>query len=174
MPSGLMEATMMRKMLIVDHSRCTGCRLCELVCSVNKGGAANPAAARITVVKWEPICVDTPMVCQQCDTAPCATVCPVQALSRDEELGRVTINYERCIGCRFCIAVCPFGAMGFDPVTRKVIKCDLCDGDPVCVKFCEPRAIQYVDASAANAAKSRQAAEKLADLMKRVAVATSA
>jgi carbon-monoxide dehydrogenase iron sulfur subunit len=164
----------MNKMLIVDHSKCTGCRLCEVVCSVNKDGAANPAAARITVVKWEPICVDTPMVCQQCDTAPCAAICPVGALSRDEVLGRTTIDYERCIGCRFCVAVCPFGAMGFDVVARKVIKCDLCDGDPACVKFCEPQALQYVDASTANMVKVRQAAEKLADLMKRVAVSAGA
>jgi carbon-monoxide dehydrogenase iron sulfur subunit len=164
----------MNKMLIVDHSRCTGCKLCEVVCSVNKDGAANPAAARITVVKWENICVDTPMVCQQCDTAPCAAICPVGALSRDEVLGRTTIDYERCIGCRFCVAVCPFGAMGFDVVARKVIKCDLCDGDPACVKFCEPQALQYVDASTANMVKVRQAAEKLADLMKRVAVSAGA
>ena len=49
----------MMKMLIVDHSKCSGCRLCEVVCSAKKNGAVNPTKARITVIKWESICVDT-------------------------------------------------------------------------------------------------------------------
>ncbi len=159
----------MDRMLLVDHSRCTGCRLCEVACSVKNGGAANPTLARIAVIKWEPICVETPMLCQQCESAPCMAICPVKALSRDGVVARVALDYDVCIGCRLCVAACPFGAMGFDPVARKVIKCDLCDGDPTCVKFCEPKALQYVDASTANRAQMRQAAEKLSELISRTA-----
>lgn len=159
----------MTKMLIVDHSKCTGCRLCEVVCSVKKNGAANPARARITVIKWESICIETPMLCQQCETAPCVAVCPVGALTRDESISRVTVDYDLCIGCKFCVAVCPFGAMGIDPVARKVIKCDLCDGDPTCAKFCETKALQYVDASTASKTKMREAAQNLSDLLKKTA-----
>ena len=157
----------MNKMLIVDHSKCTGCRLCEIVCSIKKNATSNPARARITVVKWEPICVETPMLCQQCESAPCMAVCPVGALTRDEELARVAINYDLCIGCKFCVAACPFGAMGIDTVARQVIKCDLCDGDPTCVKFCETKALQYVDATTVNTVKMREAAEKLSELLKK-------
>jgi len=159
----------MNKMLIVDYSKCTGCRLCEIVCSIKKSGAVNPTRARITVIKWEPICVETPMLCQQCESAPCIAVCPVKALARDEEIGRVTIDYDLCIGCKFCVAACPFGAMGVDPVARKVIKCDLCDGDPTCVKFCETKALQYVDASTVNITKMREAAGKLSELLRKSA-----
>ena len=159
----------MNKMLMVDYSKCTGCRLCEIVCSIKKNGAVNPTRARITVIKWEPICVETPMLCQQCDSAPCIAVCPVKALARDEEIGRVTIDYDLCIGCKFCVAACPFGAMGVDPVARKVIKCDLCDGDPTCVKFCETKALQYVDASTVNITKMREAAGKLSELLRKSA-----
>ncbi|HUU64353.1 MAG TPA: 4Fe-4S dicluster domain-containing protein [Dehalococcoidia bacterium] len=159
----------MMKMLIVDHSKCTGCRLCEVVCSAKKNGAVNPTKARITVIRWESICVDTPMLCQQCESAPCMAVCPVVALARDEDIGRVTINYDLCIGCKFCVAACPFGTMKFDPVARKVIKCDLCDGDPTCVKFCETKALRYVDASTVNIAKMREAAEKLSELIRKSA-----
>ena len=159
----------MNKMLMVDYSKCTGCRLCEVVCSIKKNGAVNPTRARITVIKWEPICVETPMLCQQCDSAPCIAVCPVKALARDEEIGRVTIDYDLCIGCKFCVAACPFGAMGVDPVARKVIKCDLCDGDPTCVKFCETKALQYVDASTVNITKMREAAGKLSELLRKSA-----
>jgi carbon-monoxide dehydrogenase iron sulfur subunit len=157
----------MNKMLIVDHARCTGCRLCEAVCSVKKNGAVNPTTARISVIKWEAICVETPMLCQQCESAPCAAVCPVKALARDDSLGRVVIDYDLCIGCRFCVAACPFGAMGFDPDSRRVIKCDLCEGDPTCVRFCETGALQYVDASTANMTKMREAAGKLSELLRK-------
>ncbi len=157
----------MKKMLIADHSKCTGCRLCEVVCSVNKNGAVNPGRAMVAVVKWDQDCIAIPMLCQQCESAPCIAVCPVKALARDEDIGRVTINYDLCIGCRFCVAVCPFGAMGFDPAARKVIKCDLCDGEPACAKFCETKALQYIDISTANREKRRHAAEVLSDLIRK-------
>ncbi len=157
----------MNRILIVEPSKCTGCRLCEVVCSVKKNGAVNPTRARIAIIKWESICLETPMLCQQCESAPCVAVCPVKALARDSELERVSIDYDLCIGCKFCVAACPFGAMGIDPVARKVIKCDLCDGEPTCVKFCETKALQYVDASIANITKMRKAAEELSELIKK-------
>jgi Fe-S-cluster-containing hydrogenase component 2 len=85
---------------------------------------------------------------------------------RDEDMGRVKINDDLCIGCRFCVAVCPFGAVAMDHVSEKVIKCDLCDGDPTCVKFCETKTLQYVDATAANTSKRREAAERLPELIR--------
>lgn len=157
----------MGRMLIVDYAKCTGCRICELVCSAKKNGSASPSRARIAVLRWESISVATPMYCQQCQTAPCAAVCPVKALARDETFSRVAINQDLCIGCRFCVAVCPFGAMALDTVTQKVVKCDLCDGDPTCVQYCEPQALQYVEDSMVNLARMRKAVEKLPDLIVR-------
>ena len=57
-------------------------------------------------------------------------------------MGRVEVDYEKCIGCRTCVSVCPFGAMHFVASDRKVIKCDLCDGDPQCVRFCDTKAVR--------------------------------
>jgi Fe-S-cluster-containing hydrogenase component 2 len=74
------------------------------------------------------------------------TICPMKAISRDPELNRVVVDYNTCIGCRSCVAVCPFGAMSYNALTQKVMKCDLCDGDPQCVRFCETKAIRYADA----------------------------
>jgi carbon-monoxide dehydrogenase iron sulfur subunit len=88
-------------------------------------------------------------------------VCPVKAISRDEELGRVFVDYDVCIGCRSCVGVCPFGAMSFNTIDRKVFKCDLCDGDPQCVRFCEVKAVDFVDADEVSILKKRGAAEKL-------------
>ncbi len=159
----------MQKILIVDHERCTGCRLCELVCSVKNAGVSNPSRARIHIIKWEMEGFELPMVCQQCESAPCMAVCPVDALSRDDDLGRVVIDYDLCIGCKLCVAACPFGGMGIDTVAKKVIKCELCDGDPICVKFCQPQALQYVPASTVNLRKKREAGLKFSELMRRFA-----
>ena len=70
-----------------------------------------------------------------------------------------------------CAAVCPFGAMGFDPLAKKVIKCDFCDGDPQCVRFCETEAIQYVDADEVSDVKQLAAADKFTGIMQQVAAA---
>ena len=98
----------MAKVLKVDYQKCTGCRLCELVCSVSHHGISNPARSRIKVMKWETEGLYIPMSCQQCEDAPCMSACPVKAISRDETLGRVMVDYDVCIGCRTCVSVCPF------------------------------------------------------------------
>jgi carbon-monoxide dehydrogenase iron sulfur subunit len=161
----------MQKVILVDQDKCTGCRLCEMVCSVKHEGVSNPSRARISIVKWFQEGFFMPMVCQQCMEAPCVAVCPKDALSRDEELGTVKLDYDLCIGCKMCVTACPFGGMGIDTATNRVIKCDLCDGDPQCVRFCFPGALQFVEANAVNLRKKREAATKLADLMSKVVAA---
>jgi Fe-S-cluster-containing hydrogenase component 2 len=143
--------------------------LCELVCSVKHDGISNPVRSRIRVMKWEAEGLYIPMSCQQCQDAPCVTGCPVKALSRNEELGRVEVDYDTCIGCRTCVSVCPFGAMGFNTVDHKVIKCDLCDGDPQCVRFCEVKAVEFKDAGDVSIVKKREAAQRLYKADKRAA-----
>jgi Fe-S-cluster-containing hydrogenase component 2 len=150
----------MAKILMINHEKCTGCRLCELVCSVSHEGVSNPSRSRINVIKWEAEGLYIPMSCQQCEDAPCMTICPVKAISRDQALDYVKIDYDVCIGCRSCVAVCPFGAMGFNVKDKKVFKCDLCEGDPQCVRFCDVKAIEYVDANQLNIIKKREAAQK--------------
>lgn len=157
----------MHKVIIVNHDKCTGCRQCELVCSVKHTGTSNPSRSRISVVKWEGEGFYLPMICQQCQEPACMAVCPKKAISRDEELGRVVVDYDLCIGCEMCVAACPFGGMGIDTVEKKVIKCNLCDGDPMCVRFCKAGAIEYMDASTSNLKRKREAAEKFSELMRK-------
>ena len=158
----------MTKILIVDQEKCTGCRLCELVCSVKHVGVSNPSRARLSIVKWEAEGYYLPMICQHCEKAPCKTVCPKDAIYHDEELNRVMIDYDLCIGCRMCVAACPFGSMGFDTKENKVIKCDMCDGEPLCVNFCDMKAVDYVDAGTVTLKKKRMAGKKLSMSLKQV------
>jgi anaerobic carbon-monoxide dehydrogenase iron sulfur subunit len=112
-------------------------------------------------MKWEMEGLYIPMSCQQCQDAPCVNACPVKALSRDEDLGRVVVDYDVCIGCRTCVSVCPFGAMSFNTIDRKVFKCDLCEGDPQCVRFCDRKAVDFVSPDDVSIDKMREAASRI-------------
>ena len=145
----------MGKMILVDHTKCTGCRLCETVCSLVNVNACNPDRARIKVVRWEWEGLQIPTLCLQCEEAACIKVCPVKALSKDPALGSVRLNTSLCIGCKLCLQACSFGAISYDPVRNEMVKCQLCDGDPACVKFCETKALQFVDIRDASIKKKR-------------------
>lgn len=157
----------MQKVIVADPIKCTGCRICEMVCSIKKEGVNNPTRARIQVIKWDAAALSMPIVCQQCQDPPCLAVCPVNALSRDENLGVVNLAQDVCIGCKACVASCPFGAIGIDTKADRITKCDLCEGDPTCVKFCDTGAIQFLTASTLNLRKKRESAQKFSELLQR-------
>lgn len=122
---------------------CTGCRACELACSFKCDGVFSPAKSRIRVVKMDEEGIDVPVGCEHCDDAPCILVCPVKAITEDKETGAVILNQDTCIGCKECLAVCPFGAIHYDEARKIFYKCDLCGGEPECVKWCETKAVNY-------------------------------
>jgi Fe-S-cluster-containing hydrogenase component 2 len=161
---------MSNKILIVDPDKCTGCRLCELVCSVKHNGVSNPSLSCIHIVKWDNDGFYLPMRCQHCEDAPCMAVCPRAAIYRDKELDRVLINQELCIGCKMCVSACPFGAMGYDADRGRVFKCDLCDGDPQCVRFCDMKAVDYVESKKVQYSRMRESAEKYSETMRKHAL----
>jgi len=129
---------MPRKRIFVEPILCIGCLQCELVCSITKTGMANPANSRIKVTKIEEKGICTPVVCHHCDTAPCQSSCPSDAIYRDTKTWAVVINDVLCINCGECVAACPFGAMQFS-AEGSVVKCDLCGSDPLCVRYCQER-----------------------------------
>jgi anaerobic carbon-monoxide dehydrogenase iron sulfur subunit len=164
----------MSKALYINYEKCTGCRLCELVCAVKHDGISNPMRSRIKVMKWEMEGLYIPMSCQQCQDAPCLNVCPVKAISRDEEMARVMVDYDVCIGCRSCVAVCPFGAMNFNVIDKKVFKCDLCEGDPQCVRFCDRKAVDFVSPDEVSIEIKREAASRMSQAGKQASALVAA
>jgi carbon-monoxide dehydrogenase iron sulfur subunit len=156
----------MNKMLVVDYEKCTGCRLCEMACSVFHVRASNPAKSAVRIVKSEGKGLNVPVICQQCEEPACANICPVQAISRDEDTEAMVVDDDLCVGCRMCIVACPFGAVTLDRDRRQAIKCDLCGGvEPWCARFCEPGALTYKLPPAVSLDKKRVAGRRLVEAL---------
>ena len=155
----------MTKVLARDYTKCHGCGECETACRMISELRTGSAQPRVKAISWDLEGWGVAISCQHCEPPPCGSVCPKEAIFRDGELNRVMVDYDKCIGCRTCVAACPFGAMEFDAEVKRVIKCDLCDGDPVCAKLCAYEAIRYVDEKEECAVKMMDVAEKLKELV---------
>ena len=131
----------MAKTFILIPQNCTGCRTCELACSMGKAVDGRLAHSRISIFKTGHEQY-MQMTCLQCVDAACVKVCPTNALVRDSESRYIKVDEDRCIGCGLCETACPFGHMFFDKSDGKPKKCDMCGGDPVCARFCPHGALE--------------------------------
>jgi len=119
-----------------DYQKCSGCRKCEIACSLFHERKVWPEASRIRVFMLVPG-VEIPHFCSQCPDYPCVESCPVSALSVSEVTGAVLVDAKKCIGCGRCIDACPGQIPHLHPSGNYVLICDLCGGDPQCVKVCK-------------------------------------
>jgi putrescine aminotransferase len=127
---------------------CTGCHLCELVCSAYHFSEFAPTRARIRISNHPLEGQSEVMACFSCPDAPCIAACPQDAISRTASRQPLFIDPQKCDGCDgdpACVPACPYGAMYFDAQTCYALACDLCNGDPQCVKFCYPQAVTFAE-----------------------------
>ncbi len=167
--------------MVIDTVRCIGCHTCAVMCKHENNLPRGIWWNRILTNGGEEM--DTPsgewpnnsmsyvpLNCQHCENPACVKVCPVGATTKDSENGIVLQDYDRCIGCRMCIASCPYtGVRSFNweepsyaiafpvggdvPTHQKhtVEKCILCHGrvekglDPACIEACPARARHFGD-----------------------------
>lgn len=108
---------MVRYGMVIDLKKCVGCQACTVAC---KAESFVPSGILWNQVLEEesgkyPSVMKTflPKPCMHCDNPPCVKVCPVKATWKRED-GIVVQDYERCIGCRYCLVACPYGARSFN------------------------------------------------------------
>ena len=167
----------MRYGMVIDKSRCVGCQACTVACKQKNATAPNIFYSSVLVsekgtypaVRMEFL----PVLCNHCEDAPCVDVCPTGATVKQEN-GIVTIDPDKCIGCRYCMVACPYNARSFNydeleahfvgheftpfEAARKgeytigtVGKCDFCADrvaageEPKCVETCVARARIFGD-----------------------------
>ncbi len=132
---------MERKRFHIESDKCTGCRLCESVCSLSQEKKMDLTLSRIQI---DPLSESRyrPRVCLQCKDCPPSEVCPKGAFQREAETGVVKILKNACDRCGLCIPECPFSSV-FEG-DGSVIVCDVCEGSPKCVEVCQKQAIQFI------------------------------
>jgi len=183
--------------MVIDTKRCIGCHTCAMACKVENNLPANVWWNRVLTAGGKDM--DTPsgkfpnvllsfitLACQHCSNPHCVKVCPVGATYAREEDGVVIQDYDRCIGCRYCIAACPYtGVRQFNwekpkyqiafpvgdadvPTHQKhtVEKCTLCVHrlakglHPACIEVCPARARFFGDFNDPNSKVSQLLRQK--------------
>lgn len=153
----------------IEVDKCIGCAKCLEACNIENDVPKGPFFVRTWVERYiiktdgqvivksiheavgesESAVVEkdilrsffVPKLCNQCEKPPCVQVCPVGATFTTED-GVILVDEERCIGCRYCIHACPYGARYLHPVTRVAEKCAFCYHRivkgrlPACVEVC--------------------------------------
>ena len=176
--------------IAINKTRCIGCQTCAHACKMQNNV---PSGMRWNRVLTEGCDVEDgalgefpnlsrgylPVACQHCENPACLRVCPTGATYKDDK-GRVEVDYEKCIGCRMCMAACPYNARVFNwndptrepdfnygdkdvPVRGKgvVEKCTLCKErtdrgeEPMCVKCCPVKARTFGDLDDPNSEISK-------------------
>ncbi len=144
--SGLKDRELDRKLipnlLMVNSRKCTGCRTCELICSFVHSKAFSYQNSAITVTRNEDWGSSKLTICLHCEDPECVKVCPSGALNKDNDTGFVSLDQEKCTLCMLCIDACPYHAIHDND--DKIVKCDLCGGEPMCARYCPSEAIEWI------------------------------
>jgi Fe-S-cluster-containing dehydrogenase component/formate-dependent nitrite reductase membrane component NrfD len=130
---------------VIDLKMCIGCHACTIACKAEHDIPVGGNRCWVKTVEKGTF-PDTqrlffPVLCNQCEEAPCMNICPTNALFRRRD-GIVDMHGDSCIGCRACMVACPYDQLFIDPNTRTAEKCNFCANrvenqlQPACVSVC--------------------------------------
>ena len=144
----------------IDQTKCNGCKACYMACADKHDlpeGVQWRRVVEYTGGSWQVngdtavpnvFSYYTSISCNHCENPVCVQVCPTTAMHKNDD-GTVSVDQDKCVGCRYCEWVCPYSAPQFNAETGKMSKCDLCadyratDQDPACVAACPSRALHW-------------------------------
>ena len=146
----------MKGRIYVELGKCMSCHSCEFACALEHSQSKQlakaihedtPPVARVYVedIEGTPVALQ----CRHCEDPPCVSVCPREAIEKLGPGQAVLIDEEKCTGCKFCVAACPFGMVALQEHRKLAIKCDLCprranEGlEPACVDACPSGALCF-------------------------------
>ena len=161
--------------MVFDQNKCVGCRDCRDACNeTNK----LPAGRSLLILElqgdklesdrgYSPDRKYVRVSCQQCENAPCVTVCPTGAAHRDPKTNIVTMDPSKCVGCKYCIVACPYNVRFINEQTKVADNCDFClhtrlekQQQPACVESCKYDALVFGDLNDPKSYVSRLLAVK--------------
>ena len=144
-----------------NAKRCTGCKTCMLACKDYRNLDASVSFRQVYEFvggswskdergRWAQngVAVYVSSACNHCASPACMEVCPTGAMGKNE-LGLVSVDEHRCIGCGYCALSCPYHAPKVDRTVGHSVKCDGCSqraregSAPVCVEACPLRALEF-------------------------------
>ena len=148
----------------IDLRKCIGCHACTIACKAEHQIPIGVNRCWVKTVERGTF-PDTrrfffPVLCNQCDEAPCVRICPTSALFKRRD-GIVDLNGSACIGCRACMVACPYDQLFIDPDTHTAEKCNFCANRvenqllPACVSVCPTECRIFGDLEDASSELSR-------------------
>lgn len=131
--------------MVIDLRRCIGCHTCEVVCKMENEVPLGVWPAWVKQIEkgiYPKVRKSfLPLLCNNCEDPICVTVCPTKASFKRKD-GIVMIDPHKCIGCRYCMASCPYAVRYLHPIQKIVQKCSFCSHrvdiglKPACVEAC--------------------------------------
>ncbi len=150
--------------VMISSKKCTGCHMCELACSAYHEGAYRPSVSRLFSEVNPTTGATKGHTCLQLGCSKCQKACPNDAIvtkeitlpiagdfAAKEKTGDTVKGYvlivdeSLCTDCGECYDVCPTGVIHSHPDREVAFKCDLCDGDPQCIAFCQNPHVMALD-----------------------------
>ena len=153
-----------RYAMVHDENSCIGCTACMDAC--RETNQVPEGVSRLEIIRSKPI-GEFPDVeyeffrqsCQHCSNAPCVSVCPTGASFIDPKTGIVDVEKDLCVGCQYCVAVCPYRVRFIHPVHKTADKCNFCRDtnlaqgkQPACVEACPTQSLTFGDMNDPNSA----------------------
>ena len=116
--------------MVIRQSLCIDCELCVVACDTTNNVPEGNYRTRILTKKYtgklDKQVEFIPVLCNQCNDAPCVRACPTRATYKDAVTGIVRMESKKCIGCKTCMLACPYDARYFNVEKKAVDKCDFC------------------------------------------------